>query len=368
MKYIVYLTTNKKSKINGLNRIYIGVHETQDPNHFDGYLGCGVHINQPSTYMYPKTPFQYAVKKYGVKAFERTTLFIYDNKDDAYKKEEEIVSIDFLKNSHVYNACLGGIHYCMYKPLYQFDLKGNLQKKWEFSKDAYDFYNLPKEKFQYAIYDKHLLLNSLWSTSDKIDISEYSTKVWGEPNVTHLYDKNGKWIKEFFSRKECGNYIGINESVISKAIKQISLIDDKYYVSDFLVDEFKPKAKKQYSKTTIYVYDSNSNLIGKGIGKQIMPIIQEYSWSTIIDCFRYKQGWYKEYYLSIDKINQVPERTIGRHIKVDIYDKYGNYIETLGTIKEVREKYNVPSSKIKNIEMGDRYFKNYIFKYHKSIK
>ena len=88
MKYIVYLTKNKKSVVNGLNKIYIGVHQTEDPNIFDGYLGCGCYVNQPSTYMYPKTPFQYAVKKYGVNAFERTVLFIYDNEDDAYKHAE----------------------------------------------------------------------------------------------------------------------------------------------------------------------------------------------------------------------------------------------------------------------------------------
>lgn len=367
MKYIVYLTTNKKSKINGLNRIYIGVHKTENPDIFDGYLGCGCYINQPSTYKYAKTPFQYAVKKYGVNAFERTTLFIYDNEIDAYKKEEELVNIDFLKLSHTYNACLGGIYYNMYKPLFQFDLEGNLQKKWRFSKEAYDFYNISKEKFQYAIYDKHPLLNSLWSTSNKIHVSEYSTKIWGEPKVTHLYDKNGKWIHEFFSRKECGEYIGVKESVIVKAIQQHSLVSNNYYVSNSLVDEFKPKAKRQYCKTIIYVYNSNSKLIGKGIGKEIMPIINEYSWSTIRDSFRYKQGWYKEYYLSTSQINKVPERNIGRQIKVDIYDKFGNYIETLETVKEVRKKYNVSSSKIKNLEMGDRYFGDYIFKYHNKL-
>lgn len=39
MKYIVYQTT---SKIN--NKIYIGVHKTEDPDTFDGYLGNGVYI------------------------------------------------------------------------------------------------------------------------------------------------------------------------------------------------------------------------------------------------------------------------------------------------------------------------------------
>ena len=364
MKYIVYLTKNLKSKINGINKIYIGVHKTENPEVFDGYIGCGVYINQPSTYMYPKTPFQYAVKKYGTNAFERTILFIYDTEIEAYNKEAELVDLNFLKASYTYNACLGGISYNMYKPLYQFDLEGNLKKKWDFSKEAYDFYNLPMEKFEYAIHDKHPLIDSFWSTFESINISEYSTKTWGEPKVTHLYNKDGKWLGEFISRKKCGDFIGVKEEVICKAIVQQSLISKQYYVSDSMVDEFKPKARKQYTKMKIYVYNEKSELVGFGTGKEIMPIINEFSWETIRDAFRYKQGWYKEFYLSETEITQVPERTLGSRIKVDIYTKYGEYIETLNTVKEVREKYNVPASKIKNLEKGDRYFENYIFKYH----
>lgn len=78
--------------------------------------------------MFPKTPFQYAVKKYGTNSFERTTLYIYDTEEQAYKKESELVDLDFIKLDYTYNACLGGIHYCMYKPLYQFDLEGNLKR------------------------------------------------------------------------------------------------------------------------------------------------------------------------------------------------------------------------------------------------
>lgn len=364
MKYIVYLTKNKKSKVNGNEKIYIGVHQTTDPNIFDGYIGCGVYVNQPSTYMYPKTPFQYAVKKYGVEAFERTILYIFDSEKEAYDKERELVDINFLKLSYTYNACLGGESYNNYKPLYQFDLNGNLKKRWEFSKEAYDFYNIPMEKFEYAIHDKHPLLDCFWSTSETINVTEYSSKPWGEPKVTHLYDINGKWLGEFISRKDCGDYIGVKESVISKAVQQNSLVNSMYYVSDKMVDEFIPKAKKQYSKSLIYIYDSQSHLVGSGVGKEIMPLIQEYSWNTIRDAFRYKQGWYKNYYLSTEKVDIVPERTVGNKIKVDVYDKYGNFIETLDSVKRVRESYNVPSSKIKNLEMGDRYFGDYIFKYH----
>ena len=52
-KYIVYQTTNL---IN--NKIYVGVHQTSDPDSFDGYLGNGIINTQPYTYQYAKTAFQ----------------------------------------------------------------------------------------------------------------------------------------------------------------------------------------------------------------------------------------------------------------------------------------------------------------------
>ena len=367
-KYIVYLTRNKKEQINGINRIYIGVHETENPEIFDGYIGCGVYVQQPSTYKYPKTPFQYAVKKYGTESFTRQILFIYDNEDDAYKKEEELVDINFLKLDYTYNACLGGKHYYNYKKLFQFNLKGELIKEWKYSKEAYEFYGLPMEKFEYAIHDKHPLVDSLWATSEKINITEYSTKTWGEPKVTHLYSKGGKWLKEFLSRKDCAEYIGSSENAVSKAIFNQSLIKKEYYVSDFLVDLFIPKPRIQYFKSKFYIYNIESKkLIFEGIGKEIMPIIKLNSWSGISDIFRYKNGFYKEYYLSLEKIDNIPEKENNKSIKVDIYDKYGTFIETLNSVKLVKEKYNIPSSKIKNLEMGDRYFGDFIFKYHKKL-
>ena len=73
MKFIVYLTL---CTANG--KIYIGVHKT-NPDIFDGYLGCGVYIKSPTSYKKSKTPFQYAVKKYGIKNFIRTTIKEFNN-------------------------------------------------------------------------------------------------------------------------------------------------------------------------------------------------------------------------------------------------------------------------------------------------
>jgi len=52
MKYIVYITKNEVN-----NKTYIGVHQTKNPEIFDGYIGCGVNINKPASYHNPKTPF-----------------------------------------------------------------------------------------------------------------------------------------------------------------------------------------------------------------------------------------------------------------------------------------------------------------------
>jgi hypothetical protein len=37
--------------------------------------------------MYPKTPFQYAVKKYGTDSFKREILCIFDDESSALLKE-----------------------------------------------------------------------------------------------------------------------------------------------------------------------------------------------------------------------------------------------------------------------------------------
>lgn len=127
MKYIVYKTT---SKIN--NKIYIGVHKTENPDVFDGYLGCGVYIYRPSSYNYPKTHFQYAVKKYGIENFTRTTIKIFDNEKDAYELETKIVNDDFIKRDDTYNIVLGGRDTSQFMvKVYMYDLDGNFEMEFE---------------------------------------------------------------------------------------------------------------------------------------------------------------------------------------------------------------------------------------------
>lgn len=127
MEYIVYKTTNL---IN--NKIYIGVHKTEDSNIFDGYIGCGIYINRPSSYQDPTTPLQYAVVKYGSENFNREIIKVFKTPEEAYHLEEILVDQDFINRQDTYNAKLGGVggsSYCI--TTYQYSRIGELINIWD---------------------------------------------------------------------------------------------------------------------------------------------------------------------------------------------------------------------------------------------
>lgn len=129
MKYIVYKTTNL---ING--KIYIGVHRT-NPDIFDGYIGCGMYSkgNQKNRKGFPE-----AVRKYGYSNFKRETLFEYPDSQQgmiqAYQKESEIVTLEFIKRSDNYNLTVGGkwtVYNNLKKKISQYTLDGKFIRTWE---------------------------------------------------------------------------------------------------------------------------------------------------------------------------------------------------------------------------------------------
>jgi group I intron endonuclease len=87
-KHIVYITTNMKNC-----KMYIGVHRCVDLD--DEYLGSGVNIKK-------------AIVKYGKENFIRHVLFVYDNAEDAYKKEADIVGDFVVEGDEYYNLAHGG--------------------------------------------------------------------------------------------------------------------------------------------------------------------------------------------------------------------------------------------------------------------
>lgn len=85
---VVYKTTNN---IN--NKIYIGIHETEDTE--DGYLGSGDLLKA-------------AIRKYGKENFSREILYSNLTREEASNIENKLVDEDFIKREDTYNLALGG--------------------------------------------------------------------------------------------------------------------------------------------------------------------------------------------------------------------------------------------------------------------
>ena len=86
--YLVYKTT---CLING--KIYIGQHQTYDPN--DNYLGSGRELKVD-------------IQKFGRENFKREILFDFDTFKEMDDKEKELVTEEFIAREETYNVRLGG--------------------------------------------------------------------------------------------------------------------------------------------------------------------------------------------------------------------------------------------------------------------
>lgn len=87
--YTVYQTTNS---VNG--KIYIGVHKTTDPD--DDYLGSNRVLKA-------------AIEKYGKEKFDKEVLYVFDNEEEMFTKERELVNEEFITRDDTYNIGLGGM-------------------------------------------------------------------------------------------------------------------------------------------------------------------------------------------------------------------------------------------------------------------
>ena len=255
-KYIVYETTNL---IN--NKIYVGLHKTKDPETFDGYIGLGIYVTQPYTYMHPKYKFQYAVKKYGPKNFRRKTLAIFNTLKEASDLEEQIVNEKFLEREDVYNMVLGGLggYFISNRiKVYQYDENGNYLNEYESFADAALQYNCDYTLISYAVRKKAKAKGYFWNTDkmEKLDLSNYNLGLNHSIKI-FLYSLEGKFLEEFKTQAACMRKTGISN--VKKACVLGVPMKNKYYLS-YIKAESYDKARTEYLKTRpVFKYNSDGS-------------------------------------------------------------------------------------------------------------
>ena len=231
MKYIVYLTTNLVNRY-----IYIGVHQTETPETFDGYYGCGIYRH--SSLKNPKTKFQYALKHYGFDKFERRTLKIFNTAEEAYALEAQLVNEEFIRRPDTYNMLVGGTYPNPEKPVYQYSLEGQFLNGWPSVTKAAKELNVTSTLISQAAVHNTTSMNSLWSFSklDQLDITEY---IVYKPEIQlFLYDSEGQFYKTFPSYSKLASELNTSTSHITRAIKCGYKIKG-YYITTEYTDEFK---------------------------------------------------------------------------------------------------------------------------------
>lgn len=331
MKYIVYLTTNVINK-----KIYIGVHKTENPDKFDGYLGCGVKISDRSTYRYCHTPFETAVNKYGPDKFIRKTLKVFDNLQDALDLERWLVDPEFIKRKDTYNITLGGgIPPIKVKTIYQYSLEGDFVKQWDSITEAQLFFKCSNSTIGKAVTDRTPSCGFLWAEYKVNKLNLENFKINTNKIKVYIYDLSGQYIKEFDSITICSEFIGVNSSTLSNAIKG-KYRCAQYYVSDFKYDSFPIPIREYHKNDKLYQYDINGNFIKEWDNfKQVCEFFgKNLGIHSAIKlghtCEGYQWSWEK-----LPNMKNLGK--VGKAKKVGKYTKDGNLVQVFNTVREAKK-------------------------------
>jgi hypothetical protein len=350
MYWIIYQTINLVN-----NKIYIGVHKTNDPYTFDGYLGNGIYINQPNTYMYGKTKFECAVKKYGVKNFRRTILKIFDNEEDAYLEESKLVDENFLARSDVYNMILGGavppvVH--PIKTVYMYNLQGEYLKTFESFKEASIFIKRNPSSISDACTNNISCGGYYWSKGkiDKLDLTQY--KSIKNTLKLYKYSVEGDYMEEFDSTRSTGYSQASQSAVLG------NLVDGKYYFC-FVKAENYSKARDIYIKNRkIYQYNSDGEFLKEW---NYLEALKEFPNDGINQAIRHKTLTKSGYFWGLQQyaIYNEPVKKASR--KIGKYNKTGELIATYNNASECYAENG--KGAYKNLVGLRKTYKGYIYKY-----
>lgn len=334
MKYIVYLTTNLKN-----NKIYVGVHGTEDPNIFDGYIGNSINVFKCNNELkYPKIPFHKAVKKYGYNAFKRTTIQIFDTEEEALDLEGQIVTQEFIERNDTYNIVLGGGMPPRHdKTIYQYDLTGKFINEYSSLVEAAKQFNGNGNLIGIAANYKRTAYDNLWSFSkyDALNIKEYN--IYNPKIPVYLYAEDFSFIKCFESMSECVKELNVSLSRVQRASKLGNKINGYFLSLRFMPIFEKPIFNNIVGD--IHMYSLDGNYIKSFSDKSQLPkgitengINQSIKMDSIYKGYIWIRG---------EKLNKVKSKikkcTFAR--KIGQYDNNGALIKIYNTLRSCKKDF-----------------------------
>lgn len=356
LRYSVYITVNL---IN--NHIYIGQHdETQKGI----YLGCGVYANKPSTYMHPKYPFQYAVKKYGPKNFRRHIIAMFDNLEDALKLEEILVNKEFLKLPKVYNIAPGGRKGPdTRKTVYKYSLFGEYIESFESLGSAGDSVGGSYCSIGEAARGKHSSFGFLWSyeKKDKLNTNEY-TILSGDTPI-YIYNDKGIYEHTVYSISEARKYLKCPATSICKALRTKDSVRH-HFVSYIKLETYEIPEKFIVRNQKIYQYTLEGDFVKEWNNPtDVWKAFKLKSATNLISALKTGRCFQK-FQWRLEKFDKIaPYKLSGKTApkRVGVYNKAGELIEVFDTQSKMRKKYG--SGAVRCLKGYTEFYKDYCFKY-----
>lgn len=306
MKYIVYQTTNKEN-----GKLYIGVHKTENPDIFDGYIGNGIYVGY--SLENPKTVYQYALKKYGYNSFIRTTLRVFDNEADAYDYEAQLVTLDFIKSDNNYNIKTGGIHGSWnYKTVYQFDYSGNLKKTWNSVNEIIEYYSCNPSRIRMAVVNKYSAFESYWNYENTINVEEYRKS---SQNELYQFNQKGELIKVFKNTAEASRILNYNLGSLNEAVSKKKLYKEHYWTKDpdNIINIIKVNNLFNLRNKSIIQYDINMNQINEFISMKKASDELNIKYDTIKQAIRKGSLVSGKYYFKYTSPIQKTKQKVGQY-------------------------------------------------------
>jgi len=337
-KFIVYLTYNIQNR-----KFYIGVHKTDTPDAFDGYLGCGAYLDKPTTYNKGKTPLHCAILKYGVKNFKRITLKVFDTLEDALDLERWLVSEDFIKRTDTYNATLGGgTPPELKRSVYQFDIKGNFIKLWDSETEIKKFYD-SNVSMSDIIKTKRSFAGSFWSFENKIDPSEYKTEL--NHGFIAQYNLEGVLLNIFKTTTLAAQKLDISRENITTAVFRKKPYSGYYFLkADVDIAEvLSSKYQKSLGKSVLHKYNKETgeficSYATKVAAKRDNKGVTDYRLKNAVVNKKECGGFLWSYKKANNYFDiEAPESK--EAVKIAQYDTEGNLIKIWDSPKECKQQY-----------------------------